>query len=813
MTVIASRETDVFRINSDCFGDDNSKSKGIAEQTAIGIAKEDDVQVVSSKSSADLIAFNPSDPPFLDGLRPNTRAVRNPDVKKDSSPVEAVLQRIRARQAVLKEDDKGPAVSWLQQKLEFHGYPLVEFGNDGHFGDETAARLWEFQRDHGLGADAIVGKNTLRALEADQKPRYHTVVPGDTLAKLAQRYRTSVEELAQRNSIADINAIEVDDRLEIWTPPKSDVKPPAAPEPPEVPVDGTPPTQPEPPEQPGDVAPPAAKNRFDRLAESLPEGDLKKGTYRAADVGVVQEALFELGYAQTAKTRFVDNDFGPATEAAMKQFQRKVMTRANPSGFYNDETRKAMLTELKKASKSTEALKAFQIKLGLPATGDLDRVTQKAQALPETLVRNDKSANFDVGKLHEALSDLGYDSGRDKGTNTFGNDTEYALKRFQEDLKNPKIEANGLYTPATRGALAQALAGDNFEPYELRNGYFISPDVEIDTDHNIDKGDMKDFKTVLLHRTGGESIEGAWDWWNKVNGTVAAHFYIAKDGRIKQTLRTPKNGEGADIAWHSGHVHPGLEHVKNAHSIGIEVVGEQLADGSYVDMTPAQTRALNNLMRSIYHHNPQLKPKDTHVHGRTSPEKSKKEGIKALAALDWDFVTGKPGASNPVAADEILMASVPAGHLTKNFTQWELTRTSTGLRNVPNATQLSNLKWMAENILQPLRDHYGVPIKVTSGFRSSAVNKVIGGSPRSDHLTGLGVDIEVTGKTYRQVLYDIMTNPDLADVKKYINQAIDERNHLHLGVRRDPKKAAGEFKIEPVEGTFYHYDPQVHGTI
>jgi hypothetical protein len=79
--------------------------------------------------------------------------------------------------------------------------------------------------------------------------------------------------------------------------------------------------------------------------------------------------------------------------------------------------------------------------------------------------------------------------------------------------------------------------------------------------------------------------------------------------------------------------------------------------------------------------------------------------------------------------------------MTKNFTLAELTVTNSGLPNVPNEEQIKNLERLANDILQPLRDKFGKPIKVTSGFRSIEVNKHIGGSSTSQHCKGQACDM------------------------------------------------------------------------
>jgi hypothetical protein len=82
--------------------------------------------------------------------------------------------------------------------------------------------------------------------------------------------------------------------------------------------------------------------------------------------------------------------------------------------------------------------------------------------------------------------------------------------------------------------------------------------------------------------------------------------------------------------------------------------------------------------------------------------------------------------------------------MTKNFTLFELTRTSTGLENAIPSHLVANLQALAENVLQPARDSLG-PIKVTSGYRSPAVNKKVGGSKTSQHVQGQAADLKYEG--------------------------------------------------------------------
>ena len=87
-------------------------------------------------------------------------------------------------------------------------------------------------------------------------------------------------------------------------------------------------------------------------------------------------------------------------------------------------------------------------------------------------------------------------------------------------------------------------------------------------------------------------------------------------------------------------------------------------------------------------------------------------------------------------------------NLTRNFTLSELIKSDTairkGINNNPNAEQIEKLKALCENILQPVRDHFG-RVKITSGFRSVELCEAIGSSARSQHARAEAADFEVVG--------------------------------------------------------------------
>ena len=81
----------------------------------------------------------------------------------------------------------------------------------------------------------------------------------------------------------------------------------------------------------------------------------------------------------------------------------------------------------------------------------------------------------------------------------------------------------------------------------------------------------------------------------------------------------------------------------------------------------------------------------------------------------------------------------------KYFSISELTRSDTARKyvidNTPNEEVKKNLEKLVKNILDPLREHYGYPIHISSGYRCPELNKKVGGTRTSQHLSGRAADI------------------------------------------------------------------------
>ena len=131
--------------------------------------------------------------------------------------------------------------------------------------------------------------------------------------------------------------------------------------------------------------------------------------------------------------------------------------------------------------------------------------------------------------------------------------------------------------------------------------------------------------------------------------------------------------------------------------------------------------------------------------------------------------------------------------LSEHFSLQEMTKTSVkGFNNIPNAAQTNNLKrlcgWL-ERLRHEWNNRYGDgddPIIINSAFRSSAVNKAVGGSSTSNHLSGCAADIRVLGMEqlmrYATILLDISDK-----TKENFDELLMERKGnslwLHFAVR------------------------------
>ena len=124
-------------------------------------------------------------------------------------------------------------------------------------------------------------------------------------------------------------------------------------------------------------------------------------------------------------------------------------------------------------------------------------------------------------------------------------------------------------------------------------------------------------------------------------------------------------------------------------------------------------------------------------------------------------------------------------NLTANFSLHELTKSETALRlnldNTPGPVETEYLKLLAENVLQPIRDHFQQGVKVNSGFRSSETNQATGGAKSSDHVKGQAADIEIPGVANADLAQWIMDNLDYTQlILEFYTPGIPDSGWVHV---------------------------------
>lgn len=126
--------------------------------------------------------------------------------------------------------------------------------------------------------------------------------------------------------------------------------------------------------------------------------------------------------------------------------------------------------------------------------------------------------------------------------------------------------------------------------------------------------------------------------------------------------------------------------------------------------------------------------------------------------------------------------------LTPHFKLEEFTKSNTaeelGIDNTPNAAQLENIKFVAEQ-LEFIRNTYKMPINISSGFRCEKLNAAVGGSKTSQHKQGLAVDIQQGSKTRNHNFFLLVRR--LMKLGLPIDQLINEKNYswVHIGFKQE----------------------------
>tara|TARA_R100001463_G_scaffold29458_1_gene66969 strand:- start:86 stop:544 length:459 start_codon:yes stop_codon:yes gene_type:complete len=146
--------------------------------------------------------------------------------------------------------------------------------------------------------------------------------------------------------------------------------------------------------------------------------------------------------------------------------------------------------------------------------------------------------------------------------------------------------------------------------------------------------------------------------------------------------------------------------------------------------------------------------------------------------------------------------------LSKNFVLSEITRSNTAKRlnisNAPDKEHLRNMQRIITDLIQPIRDALG-PIRITSGYRSPALNRAIGGSRKSQHCKGEALDLQFwqDGKMCNQKIYNWIIEEGIE-----FDQMINEFDYswIHISLKaEDNRKQILEAYHDEDGDTKYRY--------
>tara|TARA_B000000565_G_scaffold245115_1_gene212683 strand:- start:129 stop:590 length:462 start_codon:yes stop_codon:yes gene_type:complete len=142
--------------------------------------------------------------------------------------------------------------------------------------------------------------------------------------------------------------------------------------------------------------------------------------------------------------------------------------------------------------------------------------------------------------------------------------------------------------------------------------------------------------------------------------------------------------------------------------------------------------------------------------------------------------------------------------LSENFSLSELTKSQTavrkGINNEPGTAEIENLIHLAEAVLQPVREHFGKPVMISSGYRSPALCEAIGSSTKSQHARGEAADFEIHGVDNKELATWISKNTEFDQlILEFYNEGDPNSGWVHCSaVTEAPRKQV--LRASKVEG-------------
>jgi hypothetical protein len=148
--------------------------------------------------------------------------------------------------------------------------------------------------------------------------------------------------------------------------------------------------------------------------------------------------------------------------------------------------------------------------------------------------------------------------------------------------------------------------------------------------------------------------------------------------------------------------------------------------------------------------------------------------------------------------------------LSQHLSLSEVTRSESakrnGISNMPTEQHIANFKLLAEKVFEPVRVHFGVPIHISSAYRSIELNRVVKGSLTSQHCTGEAIDVDMDGSTSgvtNKMVFDYIK--DNLEFDQLINEF--DYSWVHVSYKSTGKQRKQVLKAVRVNGktTYQNY--------
>lgn len=143
-------------------------------------------------------------------------------------------------------------------------------------------------------------------------------------------------------------------------------------------------------------------------------------------------------------------------------------------------------------------------------------------------------------------------------------------------------------------------------------------------------------------------------------------------------------------------------------------------------------------------------------------------------------------------------------HKHKYFELSEFIESSTAKKkaidNTPTFEIVANLEELVEKVLDPLRAAYGMPIKVSSGYRCPALNKAVGGASTSVHMRGYAADLQVGGSfnKFRDFVVEWFRKTGTKFDQLLLEKDKKGAQWIHIGLYNNAGQQRGQIKVMSV---------------